>query len=83
MCGPDKSPVVPGTGGVRKIRFARSNTNRGKSGGARIGDVFGPEFDTGGIVAVYSKNHQENLTTQQKHVLRAGIAEFKKWLASH
>ncbi len=52
MCGPANAPVVAGTGGLRKIRFARSNTNRGKSGGARIGYVYVPEFDTVGIVAV-------------------------------
>ena len=40
MAGPDKPALVKGTGGLRKIRFARKDWNRGKSGGFRIGYVF-------------------------------------------
>src|ERR1035437_7860700 len=42
MCAPQKAPVVQETGGLRKIRFARADGNRGSSGGARIGYVFVP-----------------------------------------
>ena len=31
MLGPERHPVVPGTGGMRKIRFSDHQTNRGSS----------------------------------------------------
>ena len=34
--GPDRHPVVAGTGGLRKIRFARPGGGRGKSGAYRV-----------------------------------------------
>lgn len=37
MMRPKGPPIVPGTGGLRKIRFSRRDTNRGKSGSYRIG----------------------------------------------
>ncbi len=80
MVAPTKAPVVPGTGGLRKIRFARRNTNRGTSGGARIGYEYFPEFDAVGTFAVYTKNKQDNLTQEQKKIIRDGIQRFGQWL---
>jgi hypothetical protein len=36
IAGPDRSPVVPHSGGLRKIRFGRRGA-QGKSAGFRIG----------------------------------------------
>ncbi|HEY7117367.1 MAG TPA: hypothetical protein VH475_12315 [Tepidisphaeraceae bacterium] len=41
---PDRWPVVSGTGGLRKVRFAKSKSNRGKSGSFRIRYVYFEEF---------------------------------------
>ena len=80
MAAPTRAPVVQGTGGLRKIRFARSNTNRGSSGGARIGYAYIPEFDAVGIFAVFAKDQQDNFTNEQKGAIREGIRKFKIWL---
>ncbi len=34
--GPERHPIIKGTGGVRKIRFARPCAGRGKSGAYRV-----------------------------------------------
>ena len=44
---PKLAPVMEGTGGLRKLRFARTGRGRGKSGSFRIGYVYFEEL--GGI----------------------------------
>jgi len=71
---PDAGVVIPGAGGVRKIRWAGSG--RGKSGGSRL--IYYWDFgDRILMLYVYQKNEQENLTEDQKKVMRQ-IAEAYK-----
>ena len=63
---PDAGAVVPGSGGVRKVRWSRSGT--GKRGGVRV--VY---FNTSGsgetwLLLLYAKGTQENIAS---HVLRS------------
>ena len=62
--------VVPGGGGIRKVRFGFGA--RGKSGGARIIYLFSgtdlPVF----ILAVFAKNEKANLSAAERNAL-AGI----------
>src|SRR6185312_7330716 len=44
LASPERYPVIRGTGGLRKIRFAPSREARGKSGAYRIGYVRFREF---------------------------------------
>jgi hypothetical protein len=68
MAGPDKAPVVAGTGGLRKIRFARSDGNRGKSGGARIGYAYVPQYDAIGIFGIHQGSAgQFDKRTEEDH----------------
>jgi hypothetical protein len=66
--------VVPGTGGVRKLRVAASG--RGKRGGARIIYLFGgvnvPVF----LLAVFAKNEKSDLTQAQRNGLGRMTAEL-------
>jgi hypothetical protein len=80
MVAPLQAPVVQGTGGLRKLRFARSDTNRGSSGGARVGYAYFPEFDVVGVFAVFSKDQQDNFTAEQKQQISSSIVRFRKWL---
>jgi len=64
---PECGEVIRGTGGFRKVRFARAGM--GKRGGARLiyivrGEAF-PIF----FIAVYAKNEKENLTQEQRNQL--------------
>ncbi len=55
---------IPGTGGVRKIRFAAQA--RGKSGGVRIIYYFYDEDTPLHAIFLFAKNEQVDLTPQQK-----------------
>ena len=58
---------MPGTGGLRKIRWAGSG--RGKRGGIRV-IYYLVRDDRVYLLFAYPKNKQENLTSQQLKVLR-------------
>lgn len=63
---PGAGDVVPGTGGVRKVRWARSGS--GKRGGVRV--VYYNRLASGRIwlLLIYAKSARENLPA---HVLNA------------
>ena len=68
---PDAGALIPGAGGVRKIRWAGSG--RGKRGGSRL--IYYWDFgDRILMLYVYQKNEREDLTEEQKKVMRQ-IAE--------
>jgi mRNA-degrading endonuclease RelE of RelBE toxin-antitoxin system len=60
---------IPGTGGVRKVRFAASG--RGKRGGARV--IYYYLDDTVPLYAllVYAKNDKADMTPDQKRAVAA------------
>ncbi|MEH2531502.1 hypothetical protein V1277_002118 [Bradyrhizobium sp. AZCC 1588] len=64
--------VVPGGGGIRKVRFGFGA--RGKSGGARIVYLFSgtdlPVF----ILAVFAKNEKANLSASERNALGKMVA---------
>ncbi|MHC1711909.1 MAG: type II toxin-antitoxin system RelE/ParE family toxin [Solidesulfovibrio sp.] len=59
---------IEGTGGLRKIRWARKN--EGKSGGYRVVyyfyDVNFPVF----LITIYAKNAQENISNEERNELK-------------
>lgn len=69
--------LIPGTGGVRKVRWAASG--RGKRGGARVIYYFhGSEMPLF-LLTAYAKNVADDLTAQQKR----GIADAVATLVEH
>jgi len=62
---PDRGAVVPGSGGVRKLRW--SQPGRGKRGGIRV--IYYAKAREGIIwmLTIYAKNEEENIPA---HVLR-------------
>ena len=57
---PFHGAVMPGSGGVRKMRYALPG--RGKSGGARVIHYYKTIADTVFLLDVYAKNQKEDLT---------------------
>jgi hypothetical protein len=82
MLAPNAAPVVAGTGGLRKIRFARPGSGRGKSGSYRIGYAYFEEYGTIVAIAVYAKADQANLTAGERADIRTLIRRFREWLAA-
>ncbi|MFH1906149.1 MAG: type II toxin-antitoxin system RelE/ParE family toxin [Chloroflexota bacterium] len=69
---PESGKVVPGSGGVRKIRWAMSG--KGKSGGVRVIYYFKKQDDEIWLLTIYSKKEAENIPA---HVLRQIAKEFE------
>jgi mRNA-degrading endonuclease RelE of RelBE toxin-antitoxin system len=65
MRNPDVGPVIPGSGGIRKIRWAAQG--RGKRGGYRIIYYVRRTHGVIWMLTMYPKNVAENIPT---HVLK-------------
>lgn len=72
---PTAGDEIPGTGGVRKIRFALQG--RGKRGGARV--VYYYLDDTFPIYALlaYPKNAKTDLTSDEKKAVKKFVTALK------
>lgn len=64
---PECGDVIPGGGGIRKVRFAIGG--RGKSGGVRIIYYFHNQRVPVFLLAVFAKNEQANLTRAEVTML--------------
>lgn len=68
---PKNGDVIPGTGRLRKMRFAYNN--RGKSGSVRVCYVDFDRHATVYLIVVYAKANKENLSKEECNVLRSLI----------
>ena len=75
---PKVGPVMQGTGGVRKMRFAFED--RGKSGSARVIYVDFEVYDKIYLITAYPKNEKDNLTKEERNELRQLMEILKKQL---
>ena len=73
---PDKGKVIRGSGGLRKIRWGISG--KGKSGGIRIIYYWIIRKETILMLLVYSKNEQDNLTSEQLKILKTLVEKELK-----
>jgi hypothetical protein len=76
MClivNPTAGPVIPGAGGLRKLRVAARS--QGKRGGARVIYYWVPSREQMILLLVYAKNEQANLTPRQARILAAMVKE--------
>ncbi len=73
---PDAAPVIRGTGGIRKLRWAGSG--RGKRGGIRT--VYFYQATPGAIylLAAYAKADREDLTSADVKTLSRLVSAIKK-----
>jgi hypothetical protein len=75
-CSPEDHPVMPGTGGFRKARWARQG--QGKSGGFRV--IYFLVTPPGRIymAGVFAKSRRANLSTADQNVLATIAMAIKK-----
>jgi len=79
MSDPKGPVVIKGTGGLRKVRFARKDA--GKSGGVRVCYVYFEDHWTVLLVIAYGKNERDDLTAKEKQGIKAYIGRIEKYLA--
>lgn len=73
MLNPEAGITIPGTGGLRKLRFADERRNKGRRGGLRIIYFW---WDTGSqfwLFTVYDKDEMADLTPQQRKTVKEMI----------
>ncbi|CAM3797036.1 Toxin HigB-2 [Pseudomonas reidholzensis] len=73
LTSPHAGCVIPGTGGLRKMRFSHAQRHKGKRGGIRvIYHCWMPGHQIW-LFALYEKGMQDDLTIAQRHLLRAAL----------
>lgn len=73
MLNPEAGALIPGTGGLRKLRFADERRGKGKRGGLRV--IFywwdaGMQF---WLFTIYDKDEMSDLTKAQREMLKQMI----------
>jgi hypothetical protein len=76
--GPELYPIVKGTGGIRKVRFASPGVGRGKSGAYRVCFAYFSQRGMVFLLTAYGKNEQANLTGAQKNAIARVIQEIER-----
>ena len=70
---PEAGSIIPGSHGLRKLRWTRSG--KGKRGGTRIIYYWVRPRDTILMLFVFRKNEQSDLTKDQIKILKAIVAK--------
>jgi hypothetical protein len=73
---PEAGAIIPGTGGIRKLRWAASG--RGKRGGARIIYFYHVAPQEIYLLTIYAKNERDDLSGQDKKMWTRFIHNLKK-----
>jgi hypothetical protein len=73
---PTAGDLIPETGGVRKVRWGRAG--RGKRGGVRIVYFYHDAGRPLYLLMVYAKARREDLSPDEKRVVRALAAALKR-----
>lgn len=80
MANPERGAVIPGTGGLRKLRFGKSDRGIGKRKGVRVCYAYFKEHWTILLVVAYGKDEKDDLSEKDKKHIREYIARAKDWL---
>lgn len=64
---PEAGDIIPGTGGVRKLRWARAGG--GKRGGARVVYFYHDRGRPVYLLLAYAKSAREDMTSDEKHAV--------------
>lgn len=78
LASPDKGDVIRGCGGLRKLRFAAPKRGKGKRGGVRVIYLHIPEAERIDLLAIYGKDEKDDLTNDERRVLRALAMEARE-----
>ena len=74
---PDVGEVIPGTGGLRKMRWGIPGRARGKRGGLRVIYYWYVSETVVYLLMVYPKSERADLSVEQKQKLRKIAEGFK------
>jgi hypothetical protein len=78
---PKGFPVVQGTGGLRKMRFAPPKWRKGKRGAVRVGYAYLEQYGTVLLVIAYPKTEKDDLTPNERKTIRRLLARVEQEFA--
>ena len=73
MAWPEAGDLMPGTGGLRKLRFPDARRGKGKHGGLRVIYYWWDAGRQFWLFTLYDKDEMSDLTPAQRKALRAMI----------
>ncbi len=76
---PCKGDEIPGSGGFRKIRWSREESNKGKSGSYRVLYLYMQAYATVCFVLVFGKSDKANITKADTNALAKCAGGLKAW----
>ena len=87
MVNPDAGDVMPGCGGLRKIRIGDVTRGKGKRGGARVIYLYVSEARRFLMVQLYGKAVRDSLSGDEKRILKSladvykqvSISQYRRW----
>ena len=77
---PERGPVMSGTGGLRKIRFAPPSRHTGKSGAMRVCYAHVPAGSAVILAILFAKNEKANLTPAERGEIKALLERVRRSL---
>lgn len=80
MISPLAGKVIPGTGGLRKMRFGPPSRKQGRRGGVRVLYALYPEHSVAVLAAAYEKSEQEDIRPADKKALKSILEEIDQIL---
>lgn len=75
---PNQGRVIPGLGGLRKIRIHDPWRGKGKRGGFRVVYLDFPNREKTYLIWIYGKNEAEDISPEEKKIIRQLVDSLKK-----
>ena len=74
---PAVGAVIPGCGGLRKMRFRDPQRGKGTRGGLRVIYLYLPEHSWIFLLDIYGKNEKDDLSREEKRMLARLASRIK------
>ena len=74
---PSAGDIIPGTGGLRKLRYQCSGKGKGKRSGVRVIYYWYTEKDRIYLLSIYYKGEVSDLTSGEKKALKKLVEAWK------
>ena len=74
---PEEGATVAGTGGIRKMRVEDPQRGKGKRGGFRVLYLDLPDRSRTYLITLYDKGEKEDVSADEKKVLRELVTHLK------
>lgn len=78
MANPDTGDLVPGTGGLRKVRLGQRQVRRGKRGGLRVYYLDLAASKVTHLVAIFGKREKTDLSPAERKAVAALVRTLKE-----